>query len=344
MKFYSILILSLLIFVSCGKNKEDSKNETNPAKDTVANQQPLKKAAELYTLRYKFNKGDKHKYRVKTSSQNIQTVIADTTLETKIEQSVEYHIDLTVQNVSDDNTAEIKVYIGKILADVDFNGQKIKYDSKFLYSKRERQQFLEYEALKKTPFYVKIDNMGKVLGATNINKLFKNVLEIQQVPDTLSNETKENMKKQLENVTVIPLVQQLFKIIPDYEVGVDSIWQFSYPSTLGPFQIENIATYKISEIIKDNNSVLAKIAATLNAKWNGQNHINENGIDYTFSDPVITGGGTIWFDIDKGMVQKAETETGFTMEVVMETQNPDSELKKGTRRDYTSTKNLIERL
>ncbi len=344
MKYLWLTLFGLLIIVSCGKKKEETDIKKVGESDTTTVLPNKNKSEELYTLRYKFKKGDKHKYRVKTSSQNIQTVIADTTLETKIEQSVEYHINLTVQNVSDDNTAEIKVYIGKILADVDFNGQKIKYDSKFLYSKRERQQFLEYEALKKTPFYVKIDNMGKVLGATNINKLFKNVLEIQQVPDTLSEQTKENMKKQLENVTVIPLVQQLFKIIPDYEVGVDSIWLFSYPSTLGPFQIENIATYKISEVNKDNNSTIAKIAATLNAKWNGQNHINENGIDYTFSDPVITGGGTIWFDIDKGMVKKAETETGFTMEVVMETQNPDSELKKGTRRDYTSTKNIIERL
>ncbi len=343
MKHLPIIIIALLLIVSCGK-KEENGTENSKA-GNIQELKPVRKEKEkLYVLRYKFNKGDKHKYRVKTYSENIQTVTADTTLETKVEQSVEYLIDLTVKNVSPDSSAEIKIYIGKIIADIDFNGQKIRYDSKLLYSKRERKQFLEYEALKKTPFYVKIDKMGKVIEATNINKLFANVLEIQQAPDTLSNRSKETMKKQLENITVIPLVQQLFKIIPDYPVGVDSIWQFSYPSTLGPFHVENIATYKISGIVKEDNSTVAKIAASLNAKWEGQNHVNENGIDYTFSDPVITGGGTIDFDIDAGMVKKAETETGLTMEVVMETQNPDSELKKGTRRDYTSTKNVIERL
>ncbi len=344
MKRILIVAISLILLASCGKKKEQAGSENQAVKDSAVTGQPLNKQEDLYVLRYKFNKGDKHKYRVKTSSTNIQTITADTTLETKIEQNVEYRINLTVQKVLPDSSAEVKVYIGKILADVDFNGQKIKYDSKFLYSKRERQQFLEYEALKKTPFTVKIDKMGKVIETTDINRLFKNVLEIQMVPDTLSKQTKAKMKKQLENITVIPLVQQLFKIIPDYPVGVDSIWQFSYPSTLGSFQVENIATYKVKDIAKDKNSTIAKIAASLNAKWEGQNHISENGFDYTFSNPVITGGGTIDFDIDAGMVKKAETETGITMEVLIETQNPDSELKKGTRKDFTSTKNVIERL
>ncbi len=341
-----ILITFIFLFVfSCGKEEKKSGSENNTGStQTTAKQTKPGEKAELVLLRYKFNKGDKHKYKVKTSSQNIQTVISDTTLETKIEQNVEYRINLTVKKVEPDSSAEVRVFMSKITAGIDFNGQKIKYDSKMLYSKRERQQFLEYEALKKTPFYVKIDKMGKVTGATDIDKLFKNVLEIQQVPDTLSKQTKENMKKQLENITVIPLVQQLFKIIPDYKVGVDSIWQFSYPSTLGPFQINNIATYKLTGLIEEGNNRLAKIAASLNAEWKGENHINENGIDYKFSEPVITGGGSVLFDVTNGMVKKAETETGFTMEVTMKTQNPDSELKKGTRKDYNSTKNVIEKL
>ena len=46
----------------------------------------------------------------------------------------------------------IEVRITSITAETIFNGQSMKYDSKFIYSTRERAQFVDYESVKKVPF------------------------------------------------------------------------------------------------------------------------------------------------------------------------------------------------
>jgi len=340
MRFIVITLLSLLLIIGCGNNqkkavKKEVKTETL---------QTTSKKAPVYLLRYKFKKGDHYKYKITTVTQTNETLVTDTTISSKMNQTIEYTIKLNVKNVTRDSIASIGVYISKIYTKANVNGQEIVYDSKYIYSSREKLKFLEYESMKKTPFTIQLNPIGKIVGANDIGKIFKNVLEIQHAPDTLSSKTKKNMKDALVNGSIIPLIQQLFKILSEKPVGVDSSWQFSYPSNFAAFQIQNTATYRLADIVKTDTSTVAKINASLSISWTGENIVKNKGATYTFSEPNISGNGVFFFDQLQGILLKSNASTNVSMSMMMEALDSAQKIHKSSRTTITTTTNKIELL
>ena len=340
MRFIIITLLSLLLIISCSNNQ---KKVERKEKETKAFQTTSKKAP-VYLLRYKFKKGDHYNYKITTVTQTNETLVTDTTISSKMNQTIEYTIKLNVKDVTKDSIASIGVYISRIYTQANVNGQEIVYDSKYIYSSRERQKFLEYESMKKTPFTIQLSPVGKIIGADDVSKIFKNVLEIQHAPDTLSSKTKKNMKDALVNGSIIPLIQQLFKILSEKPVGVDSSWQFSYPSNFAAFQIQNTATYRLADVVKTDTSTVAKIYANLSITWTGENIVKNKGATYIFSEPNISGSGVFFFDQLKGLLLKSDASTNISMSMVIEAPDAAQKMHKSTRTTITTTTNRIELL
>ena len=340
MRFIGITLLSLLLISGCSNNQKKVEQKAKETKTL----QTTSKTAPVYLLRYKFKKGDKYKYRITTITETNETLKTDTTISSKMNQTIQYTINLNVKDVSKDSIALIGVYISKIYTKANVNGQEIVYDSKYIYSSRERLKFLEYESIKKTPFTIQLNPIGKIIGANDIDKIFKNVLEIQHAPDTLSSKTKKNMKDALVNGSIIPLIQQLFKILSEKPVGIDSSWQFSYPSNFASFQIQNTATYRLKDLAKTDTSNIAKVNAELSITWTGENTVKDKGVTYTFSEPNIAGSGVFFFDQLHGVLLKSDASTNVSMSMMMEALDSAQKMQKSSRTTITTTTNKIELL
>ena len=344
MKLKILIFILTLVLVSCS-NKEDNKENISSESNKELAEEPLKDevVGPKILLNYKFKKGDKFSYNLTTTSNNSESITADTSFTNIITQIVNYTFNFTVKNVSEINEAEMSVVISKISAESNFNGQKINYDSKYIYSTRERIQFVDYEAVKKVPFRIYVNNIGQVTKVDQIDKIMYNIFSIQQVPDTVSAATKEKMKANIANGTLMPLTQQMFKVISQDEVGVNSTWQMKYNTPLAVFNIENTAKFTITNISFDKDTI-ATISSTLLATITGNNTATENNVTYTFSTPKIDGSGTVKFNESKGLVEFSESTTNLEMGMMIEGYDNKNQKKQNSKKDNTMNKNTVKLL
>lgn len=341
-KILLTILLTTLLIASCGK-KEEKKSEAKKEKISQA-QTTKKETGPLFKLKYKFRKGDKFSYRLKTISHNVEEIIADTSLKNDITQTATYKMDFKVKNVSEDGLAELEVRMNKITAETNYNGQTVKYDSKFIYSTRERAQYMDYEAVKKVPFRIYVNPIGQVVKVDKIKKIMKNIIEIQQVPDTLSAKTKEQMKFNIANGTLMPLTQQVFKVVSENVVGEDSTWQLKYTTPLAVFKVENTALFKVSDINISDSDTLVNIASSLAISWTGQNQITEKGVNYNFSEPKLTGNGKVVFDQSKGLVKRSESVVNLEMAMLAKGFDAKNQKMQTTKKDLSNNTNIVELL
>lgn len=339
MKNLLLLIIVLFVLIGCGK----SENQKKDIKKTNSISEVKKPAGPTVKLKYKFKVGDKFSYKLQTRSNNTEEIFADTTLKNDIVQTASYTVDFKVKAVNEYNLATLEAKIKSITAETNLNGQTMKYDSKLLYSSREKIQFVDYEAIKNIPFELNVDELGNVVKVDGINRIMKNILKIQNVPDTLSTKTREKMRTSIANGTLQPLAQQIFKVVSNDSVGVDSIWQIKFDSPLAVFKVENTAVYKVDDITF-NEDTTTSVVSNLLTNILGNNIVNEQGVTYTFSQPVLTANGNFIFNNSRGLIQFAESITNLEMTMMIDGADSKNQPIKSTKRDVTSNTNIVELL
>ena len=171
----------------------------------------------------------------------------------------------------------------------------------------------------------------------------KNILEIQKVPDTLSIESTNRMKMNIENGTLMPLTQQIFKVVPDNEVGKDSTWQLKYSTPLAVFNVENTTVFKINSLDLKSDSI-ATIASTLLFNVTGKNVVTENGITYSFAQPKLDAIGKVEYSISKGLVLLSESNTNIEISMIMDGKDNSNNIIKSTKKDLSNNTNVVELL
>lgn len=343
MKLKIFIIVLVLGFAACSNDKDKSKSEQKDSITVGGNVEKEEVIGPKIHLSYKFKKGDKFSYMLNTSSVNSESISADTTLTNLIKQNVTYVFNFVVNNISEIEGTELTSTIASISAESNFNKQNIKYDSKYIYSTREKIQFVDYEAVKKVPFRIYVNNIGQVTRVDKIEKIVNNILSIQQVPDTLSSATKEKMKFNIANGTLMPLIQQVFKVISEDEVGVNSTWELKFNTPLAVFDVENTAVFKIKELNFDKDTV-ANITSSLLMNVKGNNVVTENKIKYTFDTPKLDGSGRVKFNNTRGLVEFSESKTNLQMSMLMEGMDSKNQLKQNRKTDNSTNINTVKLL
>jgi hypothetical protein len=168
----------------------------------------------------------------------------------------------------------------------------------------------------------------------------RNILEIQKVPDTLSAKTKEQMRTNIANGTLMPLTQQIFKVVAEDEVGVDSTWQLKYNTPLGVFNVENTAVFRVTNLNFDKDTTAA-ITSNLFISVSGNNVVNEQGVRYTFSQPNLQAEGKLSYNYTRGLVEKSESNTSLEMAMFMEGVDANGNPLKSTKRDISNNTNIV---
>ncbi len=338
------LLLITVTFVGCGKENKNSDNTSGEDSTTAENRivpSSIDKAAK-YDLKYKFKKGDRYDYALTTITNTNQTVSSDTLVNIDVIQTIKYKFAIDILSVSSDKIADVSINIGSIDLKASYNGQTVTYNSNMVLPDDEKMQYLEYETLKNSTYKAKINDKGQILNIYFLDKIIERMAAIQKYEQKLTDQEKAGVAENLSALLIKPLTQHLFRILPEKEVAIDSSWQYRYPSSLATFQIENIASFRLANVFEIDNNKIAEFSAALNIKASGDNTYTEKNIHYYFDKPVVTGSGTIRFNIDTGQLVNSNTTTRIETQGIVEATDDKGKTEKASRKDITVSTNIIE--
>ena len=345
-KLIGITLLLLLITIGTGCGTKDEKQSNKPAvsSEELSNLKSVDLKGQKISLKYKFEKGEKFRYKLITTTSTQQTVKADSLMKSTADQTLTYFFDIEVLEVDSDNSAELSINISQIIFDGLINGQKMHYDTKTNVSKDDKIKFVEFETVSNTPFRARVNQKGEILEVTRVDKMVDKMISIQPEMQKMTAEQKSALIKNIGEGELKPRTQLLFRELTSNDIGKDSTWQKSTPATLGVFKLENIITYKVNDFVKVGDDKAAKLSAVLSVKWTGDKKGTDNGVNYLFDDPKVSGGGTILFNIDKGKVTRGETTTNIEIGVQIDAKDSMKKTKRSIRKDVSMNKNIVELL
>lgn len=345
MKKITWLLLIAIILIGCSNKKDE---ETKLKDETVITDEAPEIAQEerdaLYDLNYKFTKGDQFSYRLTTITNTTQTVASDTMVTNDVTQTIKYKFVMNVLDVDKNDIATLSININRIDLSASYNGQTMEYSSDMDIKDEKRMDYFEYETMKNTTYHAKISGKGIISEVSHLDQMIDNMVKIQNYQKTLTAEEKKGVSENLANMLVKPLTQHLFRVLPDHEIGIDSVWEFRYPSSLATFKIENIASFRMLRAVKEGDDMIGDFAASLRIKATGDNTYTEKGVTYIFDKPVVTGSGTVKFNIDKGFVPYSNTTTRVETQGIVEAKDDKDQAQHASRKDITVSTNIIERL
>lgn len=329
-----LLLLFLMSVALFGCKSKTAKEEVKTESASNVHDQALK---------YKFKQGDKFTYKVTNSSDASQMMKqGPQSKSAAVNQSVTYLFDMEVKEVDKDGTGEIEISCKAITADLKSpDGKEIKFDSKNKLAATEQAKFADYSSLIDNPYRIRVNYKGEVIEVMRTDKILDKMLSLRGLKDKLSDTQKAQAAEQVSQNTLKPLSQLMFKILSDKKLSKDSTWINTTPMSMGAFQIENKATYRVLDFLKSGSDNLVNLSASLEAVAKGKGTQVQNGVTYNMAQPKISGTGNILFNITKGRIQHAETSNSVEMNMKITAKTPKG-LIKAERYDRTFSKNTID--
>ncbi len=335
-----VLLIFLVIFISCSDNKDKTNSTINDTSKVNSNL-IVPPISDSFYMNYKFKKGDLLNYRITTISTSSQEILSDSVITTISRQNVVYNVKLKVAELDSAKNAKINVLVESIFVDGDINGQKMNYNSNLIQSSQERMIFGQYEAIKKKQFSVILSKHGEILNIYNIDAILNELLDIQQQKN-LTTAQKNEIRENLVVSVLKPLSEQIFRKFPSKKISKNYSWVDKYYSQFALFQIENIASFQIQDVQEKDNDSTIIIGAGLSINWIGDNKTSENGMNFYFYDPVVSGEGKINFDKNLGLITYSNTSTRMQMETDIDGVDETGKSFKAKRTDNTKNTNVVE--
>ena len=345
-RLLAITILLLFIAIGCGE-KKDEPAETTEVHQFDSTDLKLEKIDDengIYDLEYKFEKGEKFKYRFSSITNNEQAISTDTTLVTKLQQTISYIIDMNVNEIDENGVADIVIKIKSIKIDADVNGQKYYVKTDVAPDSSQKLQYAEHYAITESPFIVRVDKKGNLIEFSRIDRIVNKFLDLRGITDSVTADEKGMLRNSFTQSAIKPLAQQVFRVLPTEPVAKDTSWSIpQQPITLMVYQVQYENIYKVSGFEKLGDDRIAVLNAGVKSKITGDDKATESGVTYTFTKPKTIADGKIYFNVDKGLIQKSKTTTNINFSFSMEAMSPQG-LQKGLRQDKNVNTNILELL
>ncbi len=330
-----LLFALILIMTACGGKKNDPAN--------LADLKPVDAKGESFLFKYTFQKGQELKYKLTTINSADEEIKADSVSGTKVNETANYTIALSALDVDKDSVAEFNVTVTAVDLDSKVNGNETKYSSSDTKMKpEEKKAFIQYEAILNNPFRMRVNGKGEVLEVSRVDKIVDKILALNPPPKPLTIDEKNTLIKNISEGAIQPLVQQLFRLMPDKKLKVDSTWTYSYPNQVGQLLITNKVVFKFDELLGASGNKIAKISAQMIPTISGNKNMTDGKIDAVFDDPKISGGGTAFFDVEAGILQKSETWTSQEFRIVLTSRDPAQGKKKVARKQSSKNTLIVE--
>jgi hypothetical protein len=342
MKKLLVILIAGLIIYGCGEKKEEKPAEQKDkfAFDTTdIKATPVENPNQEYYLRYKLEKGNTYNFRLTVITKDDQTISSkDTTVTQSMDQTMTYNIGLHVTDIDADSTMDVTTTINSIKVDGAVGDQKIRYQSGVTKDSADINKYAQYEALVKNPFDIRVSKLGELLDLYRAEGIVNKLLDIRGYADSLKTDEKATLKNNIIEGVLKPLLSQIFRKLPGNKVSKDSTWKIEQPATsLMVFQVENTSIFDITGTESLKGDLITTIKAGLKTKITGENKVSQRGINYEFENPETYGGGKIYFNVTKGLVQKSKTTTTVKLAFKMESRG-----QKGNRKEATFSTNILE--
>lgn len=348
LKKFLFIVVSILVFISCGKNNQPEQKLSEKDKysfdSTDIKTEGVDNSGKPFLMQYNFKKGDKYMYRLTTISDNTQKLLLDTAVTSRVDQKIVYLLDLEIKDVDKDGIVEAEMKMSSIKLDAQANGQSFSFEAGKDLDSTKIVQFAEFQAMFNNPFSLRFNKQGEVLEVYKVDKISDKFLEIKGAKDTISAQDKNLIKMDLINSILNPLVTQIIRKFPDKEVYKDSTWEIHQnPISMMVYQINYVNKYKLESVEKLKDDRIAVIDAGITFTYKGNPKVTQETVTYNFEKPISTAEGKIFFDVDKGLQIKSKTKTRLQITYSMEANTPKGK-QKGTRTDIVGNTNIIELL
>lgn len=345
MKKIIITIVTLLFIIGCGS--EGEKTESAKKGDgTITEETPTNFVAaevskdEAFDLSYLFPTGKKIKYKLTSVVTSNQKITADSTIENDVSQTTEYIFNLDAEQL-DEEVSMIELNIESIKMNANYNGEIIKYDSREINDEETNRRFAEYSSLPNNQFWATLNKEGRIIDIGKTEGIINRYLEIQQA-QSITDDEKNQINLQLKEQVLQPISQNLFKYLPGRKTKLDSTWTLTYGTEMGLYKLTNIASSRISDILKENDNLIAKINTDLSVTYEGDGFIKQGDVSYQFERPKISGNAISYFNLDERIIVKSELTTTTEMNVFVTADNPNTGKETATRKDISVNKNYLE--
>ena len=350
MKYIITIIVLFALLAGCGE-KSKEKTPVKEKKDIYAfdssdiKATPIKDENKNYNLNYDFEKNKTYNYRITIlSTDNQKLIVPDTTINNTINQKAVYLAGINLKDIDKDSILEVGCDISSIKLDMNSSQGSISYQSGVTPDSIVKQRFAEYDALVNNEFSIRISKYGEISDIFRVDNILDKYLNMKGIADSVSGTQKDQLKMQMIEGVLKPLIIQIFRQLPKKQVAVDSSWSFSQPpAPIMVFQSDNTNTYKLTSLEKSGDDKFAVIEAGLITKFTGKNTMTNQGVVYNFKKPVTHGRGKIYFNLSKGLIQKSKTSIKINIAVSMEKQTPRGKQKQNREEESTTT-NVVELL
>ena len=346
----TITLLSIALFFACQQKKTEEEQKINEEVTSTFDSTALTTTAvdasedQSFFFAYKFVPGESFKYRLTTISQNDRSITTDSTMSDKLSQTIIFILNFKTLSLDADSVAELQCTFTSVNLKANANGIDISYQSSAQMDSTERLKFPEYESFKNNPFNLRVGKHGEIIDIYKFDKITNRFLELRGLADSLTAQEKIMAQQDMTNRSVKPLLAQIFREVPSYKMSKDSTWSYKRESLpIVVFQVDYENLYKIEKLEMLGDEKLAVIDGIVKTKVTGSQTYNEKGINYFFKKPISSASGKIYFNLDKGLIQKSRSQTKMENSYSMEMPTPEG-VKKANASEVTSNVNVIELL
>jgi len=349
-KLLSIILMSIVIFTSCQQEKSEEESKPSTEITSTFDSTSLKTTAietpevQSFLFRYKFSPEESFKYRLTTITNTEQTIVADSSMSEGMNQKLIFIIDFKTLNIDQDSVAELECTFSSINLNAKARGQEFNYQSGTKMDSAEKVQFAEYEALVNSPFNLRVSKLGAIIDIYKADRIMNKFLSLRNLSDSLDAQQKIMAAQDLTNRSIKPLLTQIFREMPEHKMAKDSTWSWKRDSMpIMVFNVEFENKYKVANLEMLDDDKLAVNTGSVKTTVAGEPNHTEKGVNYNFDKPVSTADGKIYFNINKGLVQKSRAETRMQNAYKMEMPTPEG-VKKASAKEVNTNINVVELL
>jgi hypothetical protein len=346
----TLFLLSTILFSTCQQKKteEEQKSTEEVASTFDSSALPTTKVDmgedQSFFLKYNFKPGESFRYRMTVISQTEQSIVADSSMTATMDQTMIYLINFKTLSLDNDTVAELQCTFSSVNLKANVNGTEVSYQSGAPIDSTEKVKFAEYEAFINNPFNIRVGKNGELIEIYKTDKIINRYLSLRGLTDSLSTQDKVMFKEDISNRSIKPLLAQILREVPEHELAKDSTWSYKRESLpVMIFQIDYTNLYKIEKLEMLGKDKVAIVDGVVQTKVTGNQSYSERGVNYQFEKPITTASGKIYFNLDKGLIQKSRSQTRMESSYRMEMPTPQG-TKKGSAREITSNVNVVELL
>jgi hypothetical protein len=307
LKFILFIIIPMIYF-GCGDKKGKDAPATNSQENTNF------QVGDKYILKMGYIVGEKYNYAMSSYQENVRT-INDQTQGSKM--TILYKV--TAEVISKDSSGEVdmKMKFNSVKIDGDLGPQgKITFDSNNPAdsAKKNMPAFMQFNVLIGNHYFVRLSSRGEVVEIYKIDIMLKKLFgpNPEKINENAKTQVRIGLESQLRSIT-----QQIFQLLPEGPVKMDSSWYRIYDEKLDVLDIQNKAIYTLKSVSKINNKDIAHIEGTLTSEAIGKRNFENQGAKISYDKPEIKATGIADFDLGQGVVLKRDYSTTVSISMIV---------------------------